>query len=189
MSVKPIQAAVAVPHGSSQRITTARDPATPSGITAIGRFLALSAVAGVVAAAAAYLSTLAAVPVWAMFMGWVSYFTRGHSAHDGLINYLCLALGLLIGFAAAAALAVLGPVLATFTLPIVVFSVGVLVVSLRALPALNNVPSYFLGVISVFAAHAAPTLEAFAELCAASALGCLAAWVVSAVQAKAAHHA
>jgi hypothetical protein len=61
MSVKPIQAAVAVPHESSQRITTARDPATPNGITAIGRFLAISAIAGVVAAAAAYLSTLAAV--------------------------------------------------------------------------------------------------------------------------------
>jgi asparagine N-glycosylation enzyme membrane subunit Stt3 len=119
-----------------------------------------------------------------MFMGWIAYFTRGHSARDGLINYLCLALGLLIGFAAAAALAVLGPVLAAFTLPVVVFSVGMLIVSLRALPALSNIPSYFLGVISVFAAHAAPTLESFAELGGASAIGSLAAWLASAMQAK-----
>lgn len=54
----------------------------------IDRFLAVGAVAGVIAAAAAHLSTLAAIPVWAMFMGWVAYFTRGHSARDGLINYL-----------------------------------------------------------------------------------------------------
>lgn len=184
MSVKPIRAAVTVPHGGSQQITATRNPTTPNGITLIGRLLAVSAIAGVVAAAAAYLSTLAAVPVWAMFMGWVAYFTRGHSARDGLVNYLCLALGLLIGLAAAAALAVLGPVLTAFTLPVVVFSVGMLIVSLRALPVLSNIPSYFLGVISVFAAHAVPTLESFAELGGASAIGSLAAWLASAVQAR-----
>lgn len=53
----------------------------------IGRFLALGAVAGTGANAAAYLSTVAAVPVWAVFMGWVAYFTRGHSGRDGLISY------------------------------------------------------------------------------------------------------
>jgi FtsH-binding integral membrane protein len=117
-----------------------------------------------------------------MFMGWVAYFTRGHSGRDGLVNYLCLALGLLVGFAAAAALPALGPVLNAFTLPVVVFGVGLLVVSLRALPTLSNVPSYFLGVISVFAAHAAPTLEAFAELGGASAIGSIGAWLASTVQ-------
>jgi hypothetical protein len=184
MSVKPIQLAAAVPHGDSQQIIATRDPATPNRSSGTGQFLALGAAAGVVAAASAYLSTLAAVPVWAMFMGWVAYFTRGHSARNGLVNYLCLALGLLIGFAAAAGLAVVGPVLATFTLPVVVFSVGMLIVSLRALPALSNIPSYFLGVISVFAAHAAPTLEALDELGVASAIGSSAAWLASEVQAK-----
>jgi hypothetical protein len=160
-----------------------RAPGTGHCARRIGRFLTIGAAAGLVAAAAAYLSTVAAVPVWAMFIGWVAYFTRGHSGRDGLVNYLCLALGLLVGFAAAAALGMLGPVLAVFALPVVVFSVGLLVVSLRALPALSNVPSYFLGVISVFAAHAAPTLEAFAELGGASAIGSIAAWLASTVQA------
>lgn len=159
-------------------------PAVTTNRVRIDRFLAIGAVAGVVAAAAAHLSTLAAIPVWAMFMGWVAYFTRGHSARDGLINYLCMALGLLVGFGAVIALGLLGPALGAFALPIVVFGVAVLVVSLRALPALSNIPSTFLGVISVFAAHAAPTLEAFAELGGASAIGSFAAWLASATQAR-----
>ena len=184
MSVETLETAAAMPHVGSQLIVVPHASATHDNAPRLGRFLTIGAIAGLVAAAAAYLSTVTAVPVWAMFMGWVAYFTRGHSGRDGLVNYLCLALGLLVGFGAAAALGALGPVLAGLTLPVVVFGVGLLVVSLRALPALNNVPSYFLGVISVFAAHAAPTLEAFAELGGASALGSIAAWLASTVQAR-----
>lgn len=167
-------------HAATATVETARE----SAFAFLSRFLAVGAVAGVVAAAAAHLSATAAIPVWAMFMGWVAYFTRGHSARDGLINYLCLALGILIGFAAGATLGLLGPATGPLALPAVVFAVAILVVSLRALPALNNIPSYFMGVISVFAAHAAPTLEAFAELGGASAIGSIAAWLASALQRR-----
>lgn len=161
-------------------------PRRPSGLA---RFLAFGAAAGVVAAAAAHVSTLAVVPVGAMFMGWIAWFTRGHSARDGLVNWLCLAIGLAIGFGAAALLGLLAPVLGGFALPLAVFAVALLVVSTRILPALSNIPSYFLGIVSVFAAHAAPTLAAFAELGIASAIGSLAAWLASAVQARVARQA
>ncbi|MBE1527830.1 hypothetical protein GGC65_002286 [Sphingopyxis sp. OAS728] len=164
-------------------------PTHPRSLSALGRFLAFGAAAGVVAAAAAHVSTLAAVPVWAMFMGWIAWFTRGHSARDGLINWICLALGIGIGFGATALLGLLAPALGVFALPFVVFAVAILVVSARILPALSNIPSYFLGVVSVFAAHAAPTLAAFAELGGASAVGSLAAWLASAVQARIVRHA
>jgi hypothetical protein len=36
------------------------------------QFLAISAAAAVTAASAAHVSTLIAVPAWAMFMGWVA---------------------------------------------------------------------------------------------------------------------
>jgi hypothetical protein len=183
MFIETLKPAAAMPYGSAL-VVIPHPPATHNRAPMIVRFLAVGVVAGLVAAAAAYLSTVAAVPVWAMFMGWVAYFTRGHSGRDGLMNYLCLAIGLFIGFGAAASLGVLGPVLGPFTLPIVVFGVGLLVVSLRALPVLSNIPSYFLGLITVFAAHAAPTVEAFAELGGASAIGSFAAWLCSAVQAK-----
>lgn len=183
MSNNPVQTTAtelrAYLPGSTERLG-----APSGGAAGMARFVSIGATAGAVAAGAAALSTLAGVPVWAMFMGWVAYFTRGHSAQDGLVNCLCVALGLLVGFAAAAAMAALGPLLSAFTLPIVVFCVGLLIVSLRALPWLNNIPSYFLGIISVFAAHAAPTLKGFAELGGAAALGSLAAWLASSVQRK-----
>lgn len=159
-------------------------PTSSHRLSGLVRFLAFGATAGVVAAAAAHISTLAAVPVWAMFMGWIAWFTRGHSARDGLFNWLCLAIGLAIGFGAAALLGLLAPALGGFALPLVVFAVALLVVSTRILPALSNIPSYFLGIVSVFAAHAAPTLAAFAELGGASAVGSLAAWLASAMQAR-----
>lgn len=188
MTIHPDQATAAEPHSALPNTFPHRAAAISGGLVRIGGFVAAGAIAGSVAAGAAFLSTLVGVPVWAMFMGWVAYFTRGHSAREGLLNYLCLALGLLVRLAAAVALRSLGPLLSTFTLPIVVFCVGLLVVSLRALPRLNNLPSYFLGVITVFAAHTVPTLKTLAELGSAAAIGSLAAWLASFIQAKTAGH-
>lgn len=130
---------------SNENIAAVAAPVHPGSLSALGRFLAFGAAAGVVAAAAAHVSTFAAVPVWAMFMGWIAWFTRGHSARDGLINWICLALGIGIGFGATALLGLLAPVLGNFALPFVVFAVALLVVSTRILPALSNIPGYFLG--------------------------------------------
>jgi beta-lactamase regulating signal transducer with metallopeptidase domain len=117
------------------------------------RFLAISVAAAVTAASAAHASTLLTVPVWAMFMGWVTYYTRGHSGRDGLFNYACLVLGIGLGLLAVAAVGALAPSLGSYALPIVVLVIATLVVSLRAVPMLSNIPAYFLGLITVFAAH------------------------------------
>ncbi len=143
------------------------------------RFLAISAAAAVTAASAAHFSNLIAVPAWAMFMGWVAYYTRGHSGRDGLVNYACLALGICLGFIAVMAVGTLAPSFGTFALPVVVLVVATLVVSLRALPVLSNIPAYFLGLVTVFAAHVQPTLYAVAELGSAGAIGSFAAWFAS----------
>lgn len=143
------------------------------------RFLAISAVAALTAASAAHVSTLIAVPAWAMFMGWVAYYTRGHSGRNGLVNYACLALGIGLGLIAVMAVGTLAPTFGTFALPIVVLLVATLVVSLRAVPVLSNIPAYFLGMVTVFAAHVEPTLYAMAELSLAGDIGSFAAWFAS----------
>lgn len=143
------------------------------------RFLAISAVAALTAASAAYFTTLISVPAWAMFMGWVTYYTRGHSGRDGLVNYACLALGICLGFVAVMAVGTLAPNFGTLALPVVVLIVATLVVSLRAVPLLSNIPAYFLGLVTVFAAHVQPTLYAFAELGSAGAIGSFAAWLAA----------
>ncbi|WP_461241239.1 DUF1097 domain-containing protein [Pseudomonas sp. R4-76] len=73
------------------------------------RFNAITAVAAVTAAAAAAASLALELPVWAMFIGWVAFFSRGHSLRDGLVNYGSVLAGLIIGMAAAIAIAALSP--------------------------------------------------------------------------------
>jgi len=148
------------------------------------KFTLLTAAAAIVAATAAFLSVTITLPVWAMFIGWVAYYTRGHSARDGLINLSGVLVGLLIGMAAATAVGHLAPQIGNYALPLVVFTVAMVVVSLRAVPIFNNVISYFLGLISFFAAHLEPGLAAFLELAGASSLGSVAAWIASTAQAK-----
>ena len=57
-------------------------------------FLALTLAAALTAALAAGLSARLALPVWAMFVGWVAFFTRGLTARDGAVNAACVLLGL-----------------------------------------------------------------------------------------------
>jgi hypothetical protein len=157
---------------------TVAAPAPPTPV----RFVAISAAAAAVAALAAYVSLLFALPVWAMFVGWIAYHSRGTSPRDGALNFACFAIGLVIAMEATVAAAALAPAAGTLALPLVVLAVALTVVSLRAVPGVNNVLAYFLGLVSVFAAHAEPTFAAIAPLGAAGAIGVVAAWAASALQ-------
>lgn len=147
-------------------------------------FSLVTTVAATTAGMAAGLSATLALPVWAMFIGWVAFYTRGLTARDGVVNVLCVVLGLMVGMAAAMGLGALGPILGALALPLVVFTVALVVVSLRAAPVVNNILCYFLGLIAFFAAHLQPSLGAFAELASAVFLGSLAAWTAHALQQR-----
>ena len=58
-------------------------------------FFLLTAAAAVTAAVATGISSALSLPVWAMFIGWVAFFTRGLTARSGAVNAACVALGLL----------------------------------------------------------------------------------------------
>ncbi|WP_199197101.1 DUF1097 domain-containing protein [Ensifer sp. NM-2] len=111
------------------------------------KFNLLTLVAATTAAVAATTSASVGWPVWAMFMGWVAFFTRGHTAREALTSYICLAVGIAIGMAAALALRALMPAMGALAFGPVVFVVAMIVVSLRATAPVNNVPAYFLGLI------------------------------------------
>lgn len=147
-------------------------------------FVLVTGAAAITAAAAAGLTATLALPVWAMFIGWVAFFTRGLTARDAAVNAACVLLGLGFGIAATVALKALVPSLGALALPLVVFTVALVVVSLRALPVLSNVVSYFLGLIAFFASHLPPTPASFAELAGAVVLGSVAAWTAHAVQQR-----
>lgn len=129
------------------------------------------------------------VPVWAMFVGWISYFTRGVNLRDGLINLACVLTGVGIGLAAGAATHVLTPKLGPAALTAVVFGVAVAVLSLRHIPVFNNLLGFFLGLVAYFASEQAPSWAAFAELGLAAAVGTGAAWIAVVLQRRAAARA
>lgn len=141
------------------------------------KFNVLTLAAATTAAIAASTSASLGWSVWAMFVGWVAYFTRGHSAKDAFYSYLCLVIGIAFGTAAAMAVGALLPLMGPLAFAPIVFVVAMVVVSLRAAAPLNNIPAYFLGLITFFAAHRPPSLVAFGELAAVSAIGTLAAWL------------
>lgn len=140
-------------------------------------FVAFSVAAAVTAAAAAASSLFLGLPVWAMFVGWVAFFTRGLTTRDGVVNLACVWLGVAVGIAAAMAIGMLDASLGMFALPAVVFMVALVVVSLRAVPVLNNLLCYFLGLITFFAAHMEPALDSLMHLGSASTLGSVAGWI------------
>jgi hypothetical protein len=151
--------------------------APASSLKSLFKFNAITAIAAATAAAAAEASLTMGLPVWAMFIGWVAFFSRGHSVRDGLINYSGVLAGVIFGMIAATAIAALSPLVGKVALPMVVFIVAMGVVSLRAIPLMNNVLAYFLGLIAFFAAHLEPSLDTLMRLGGASAIGSVAAWV------------
>ncbi|WP_129793978.1 DUF1097 domain-containing protein [Sphingosinicella sp. CPCC 101087] len=152
--------------------------------TGIGLYVALTLSAAIVAAVAANTSVLLTLPPWAMFMGWVAYFTRRPSAREGVQSFVCILLGLGLGALATIAVGALAPSLGGMAFPLVVLAVGTVVIATRGLPVLGNLLAYFIGMITFFAAHLEPELASIARLGGATGLGCVAGWVVQAVEER-----
>lgn len=139
-------------------------------------FLGFGAIAAIVASTAAVASLQLGLAPWVMFIGWVAYFTRPTSANQAVRTGLCVLGGLVFGAISVLAVQALTPIIGTLALFPVVFIVAMVVVSMRAISALDNIPSWFLGMIAFFAAHQEPALPAVLQLASAAVIGVVAAW-------------
>lgn len=148
------------------------------------RFLAISMVAAAVAALTAYLTVSLSLPLWAMFIGWVGFFTRQPSARNAASAVASIALGVVLGMVAYLAIGALSPMIGLAAFAVVVFVIATLVVSLRTTPVLGNVASCFLGLISFFALHQPPSFATLATLAGAAAAGTFAAWLAHSLQSR-----
>ena len=101
------------------------------------------------------------VPVWAMFIGWITFFTRGPSAREGVVNWGC--------------------VLGAWTVIPVGLGVTLLVLALKWVPVFNNVLGYFLGTVCYFASHLPPSLSTLLDLAVALSLGVIGGFLASVV--------
>lgn len=141
-------------------------------------FVMMTLVAACTAAIASALSLAFSLPVWAMFIGWIAFFTRIQATRTALENLGTVLIGMLIGAAAASVIPQIAPIVGpSFALPAVVFFVALAVVALRGLPMMNNLLGYFLGLVAWFAAHLEPSLDNIAHLFGASMIGSTAGWV------------
>jgi hypothetical protein len=135
-------------------------------------------VAAGTAAIAAAVSLAFSLPVWAMFVGWIAFFTRVHTTRTALENLGAVLVGMLIGALAASVIPQIAPIVGPgVALPVVVFVVALTVAALRGLPVMNNLLGYFLGLVAWFAAHLEPSLDNIAHLFGASMIGSTAGWV------------
>jgi hypothetical protein len=158
------------------------DPATSA--TDFRLYALFTITAALVAATAAHISLTLAIAPWAMFMGWVVYFTRAPSAAEGLRSIACVVIGLCLGAAATVTVEAVTPFLGGLALPVTVFGTALVVIAARSLPVLNNLLAYFIGLITFFAAHLEPGLAAVAELAGAVGLGSLAGWLAQKVESQ-----
>ena len=110
----------------------------PARVRVDGRFLRFTVIAGVVAAAAAFLSQLAGLPAWAMFIGWVAWFTRPTSTRHGVCSIVSLWAGVLLAAAGAFLLSWLAPVAGAAALPLCVFVLALVALGLRATTVFGN---------------------------------------------------
>jgi hypothetical protein len=152
--------------------------------TGSGLYIVLTVTAALTAAAAAQTSLLLSLPPWAMFMGWVAYFTRRPSAREGFQSWICIVIGLCIGAVATMSTGLLAPTLGALAFPIVVLCVALTVISTRGLPVLGNLLAYFIGLITFFAAHLEPELASIGRLASATAIGSFAGWAVQQVEKR-----
>jgi len=148
------------------------------------RALTITATEAVAAALAAGLALTFGLPIWAMFLGWNAYFTRGSGWKHGAVNLGCVLIGVCLGMGAECALETLSTEPGFAEQIASVFAVTWVVLSLRFLPKLNNVPGFFLGLIAYFASRFEPGWTAFATLAGAAVLGTAAGCLTSAAQSR-----
>ena len=146
--------------------------------------LRVTVVESLVTATAAAAVLLLGLPLWVMFVGWISYYTRGVTVRDRLLNYLGVIIGLLLGLGAAFVIQTLGPPPTFFEQVAVIFGVALVVLSLRFLPKVNNLLTFFLGLVTVFAAAAEQTFAAVLPLATAAAIGAIAGAAAHALRSR-----
>ena len=134
---------------------------------------AMSANAAIAAATActAALCEAIALPLWLVLLGAIIFFTQGFRLRDGVVSFVCFAIGALLGAGTQLVIGYLAPDLARGTLPLVMFALTFMLLSFRFIPIFNHLLAYYMGLIAFVASGQPATGSSVALLVAAGALG------------------
>ncbi len=106
------------------------------------------------AAAAAFTTLSLSLLPWAMFVGWVAWYTRPTDTRQATYAVLCTWLGMALAAIGVAVVEALAPTIGVnAALPIGVFMLALVVVGLRTMPIVNNMLAWFVGLVAFFAAE------------------------------------
>lgn len=130
-----------------------------------------------IASIAATITLKLSFPVWIMFIGWVSFFSRSPCLKNGLLNTLSTISGVFIGIGATFFIKYFTPYMASYSLSLATFIVAVVVLSMGFFTKLNNVVAIFLGVITYFALHQPFSIENLISILGAISIGSLAGFL------------
>jgi hypothetical protein len=170
-------------HGSAT-VPTPATPATNATASSSRQFVRFTLIAAVIAAAAAFLSETVGLPAWAMFVGWVAWFTRPASALHGVHAVISLWAGMLLAVAGHFIVAFLSPSIGVAALPVAVFVLACVAVGMRTTPVLDNMLAWFVGLVAFFALHPENILTGLLTLIAASAVGAGAGYACQRLQQR-----
>ncbi|AXK31854.1 DUF1097 domain-containing protein [Streptomyces armeniacus] len=145
-------------------------------------FVAFTAIAAAVAAAAAFGSAALGLQPWAMFAGWVAWFTRPASARLGVHAVVCLWLGMVLAVVGHLIVEAASPFAGDLALPLAVAVLATVAVGLRTTPVLDNMLAWFLGLVAFFAAEPENVLTGLLTLFAATGLGACAGFACGRLQ-------
>ena len=147
-------------------------------------FVLYTLVAATVTAASTWVSTVIEIEIWAMFTGFVAWFTSQSSTRDAALAMVCLWLGMAMAVVASIATAWLTPYAGSISLPIVVFFVACTILGIRKIGPIQNLVCWFMGLVAYFAAGRMTEPLTLFELIAASAGGGIAGWVCQTATAR-----
>ncbi len=166
----------------TQQGTTQQHSEAPS--QSASKFVVFTIIAGIVAAVAAFGSVLLSLEPWAMFAGWVAWFTRPTSTTQGVYAIICLWLGMVLAVLGLFSVETFSPLVGPAALPLTVFVLAIVAVGLRTAPVVNNVLAWFVGLVTFYAAEPEAVLPGLLALVAATAIGALAGFVCQALQRR-----
>lgn len=124
-----------------------------------------AAVVACIAACSVWLGMLLQMPIWLIFLSWVSYFIFGPHWKPATQAFLHFLAGMILGVLILMANDVLAPILDKWALIWIVFAVTFLIILLENIPPINIIPAYFLGSIAVFASGQTASMETLKALC------------------------
>lgn len=132
---------------------------------------------GLISAIAVFISSYFQLPIWVLFMAWVSYYLFDMNLKSALTIFTQQVLGILIAIIIQYGGTELKALVGDFGFPIIIFIIMSGVFYISKLKHFNNIPAYFLGMIVWFGSSTPYSINRFLLLGITLIMGYIFAWI------------